>query len=417
MKTFSLFGDIINSEADRWDYSEVAPAQVAAFLKNAGGEAVEVNINSNGGSVTGGIVIANMLKAYNGEVTCNVLGVAASIASVIACAGKTLAMGEGSFLMVHNPFAYTSGTAEELRKDADTLDKMRDAIIAIYKGKCGDGKEDELKMLMDDESWLSRDEARKFGFEVTDYAGDLKAAASLTRRAYDRAPEGAKALLKFEAKKPEEKPAQNAAEGAQEAPEAQAEAPAENPAPVEEAAQSAANEAVHAGEVLQPTAEYAVPEKPAAPVEEKAKPADNWEARFKGLSTKYNALNDVLKNTKADYEAKLSAITAERDNLKSQLDQHGKDLDVANAKLSELTTKVNEGVEALAKATEELATSRDSLTKANERVAHLEQTRDLLTAGVLTPPAESGYAAKMKAAKTPEEREALRAQKKAGKIK
>lgn len=418
MKTFGLYGDIIGGEADRWDYSEVAPSQIAAFLKNAGGEAVEVNINSNGGSVTGGIAIANMLKAYPGEVTCNVLGVAASIASVIACAGKTLAMGEGSFLMVHNPFAYTSGTAEELRKDADTLDKMRDAIIAIYKGKCGDGKEDELKMLMDDESWLSRDEARKFGFAVADYEGELKAAASLTRRAYDRAPEAVKAMLKFEAKKPAaEKPAENAPEATAEAPEAQAEAPAENPAPAEGTQQNAANEAVHAGEVLQPTAEYAVPEKPAAPVEEKAKPADNWEARFKGLSTKYNALNDVLKNTKADYEAKLSAITAERDNLKSQLDQHGKDLDAANAKLSELTTKVNEGVEALAKATEELATSRDSLTKANERVAHLESTRDLLTAGVLTPPAESSYKAKMANAKTPEEREALRNAKKAGKIK
>lgn len=415
MKTFNLFGDVIGGEADRWDYSEVTPAQVAAFLKNAGGEAVEVNINSNGGSVTGGIAIANMLKAYPGEVTCNVLGVAASIASVIACAGKTLAMGEGSFLMVHNPFAYTSGTAEELRKDADTLDKMRDAIIAIYKGKCGDGKEDELKMLMDDESWLSRDEARKFGFAVEDYAGELKAAASLTRRAYDRAPEAVKAMLKFEAKKPA---AENAVEGAQEAPEAQAEAPAENPAPAEGTQQSAANEAVHAGEVLQPTAEYTVPEKPAAPApEEKAqKPADNWEARFKGLSTKYNALNDVLKNTKADYEAKLSAITAERDNLKSQLDQHGKDLDAANAKLSELTTKVNEGVEALAKANGDLAEARNSLTAANERVAHLESTRDLLTAGVLTPPAESSYKAKMANAKTPEEREALRAQKKAGKI-
>lgn len=414
MKTFNLFGDVIGGEADRWDYSEVAPAQVAAFLKNAGGEAVEVNINSNGGSVTGGIAIANMLKAYPGEVTCNVLGVAASIASVIACAGKTLAMGEGSFLMVHNPFAYTSGTAEELRKDADTLDKMRDAIIAIYKGKCGD-KEDELKMLMDDESWLSRDEARKFGFAVADYEGELKAAASLTRRAYDRAPEAVKAMLKFEEKKPAaEKPAQNAVEGAQEAPEAQAEAPAENPAPAEGTQQNAANEAVHAGEVLQPTAEYKVPEKPA---EEKAqKPADNWEARFKGLSTKYNALNDVLKNTKADYEAKLSAITAERDNFKSQLDQKGKDLDSANAKLSELTTKVNEGAQALLKANEDLAQTRNSLKAAEDKAAHLEATRDMLTAGVLTPPAESSYKAKMAKAKTPEEREALRNAKKAGKI-
>lgn len=410
MKTFNLFGDVIGGEADRWDYSEVTPAQVAAFLKGAGGEAVEVNINSNGGSVTGGIAIANMLKAYPGEVTCNVLGVAASIASVIACAGKTLAMGEGAFLMIHNPWAYTSGTAEDLRKDAETLDKMRDAIIAIYKGKCGD-KEDELKMLMDDESWLSRDEARKFGFAVEDYAGELKAAASLTRRAYDRAPEAVKAMLKFEAKKPAaERPAENAPEATAEAPEAQAEAPAENPAPAEGTQQNAANEAVHAGEVLQPTAEYAVPEKPAAPVEEKAKPADNWEARFKGLSTKYNAMQ-------AAHKAALDALTAERDNFKSQCDLAMQDLTVAKAKVSELTTQVEEGTKALTKANADLAEVRNSLTKANEQVAHLEATRDMLTAGVLTPPAESSYKAKMATARTPEEREALRAQKKAGKIK
>lgn len=409
MKTFNLFGDVIGGEAERWDYSEVAPAQVAAFLKNAGGEAVEININSNGGSVTGGIAIANMLKAYPGEVTCNVLGVAASIASVIACAGKTLAMGEGSFLMVHNPFAYTSGTAEELRKDADTLDKMRDAIIAIYKGKCGD-KEDELKMLMDDESWLSRDEARKFGFAVADYEGELKAAASLTRRAYDKAPEGAKALLKFEAKKPAaEKPAENAAENAveaaTEAPEAQAEAPAENPAPAEGTQQNAANAAVDATPVATPEEETAAP----APEEKAQKPADNWEARFKGLSTKYNQLQ-------AAHKAALDALTAERDNFKSQYNQAAQDLTVAKAKVSELTTQVEEGTKALTKANADLAEVRNSLTKANEQVAHLEATRDMLTAGVLTPPAESSYKAKMAKAKTPEEREALRNAKKAGKI-
>lgn len=374
MKTFGLYGDIIGGEADRWDYSEVAPSQVAAFLKGAGGEDVEININSNGGSVTGGIAIANMLKAYNGEVTCNVLGVAASIASVIACAGKTLAMGEGSFLMVHNPWAYTQGTAEDLRKDAETLDKMRDAIVAIYKGKCGD-KEDELKMLMDDESWLSRDEARKFGFAVADYAGELKAAASLTRRAYDKAPEGAKALLKLRAEKPaapaDEKPAQNAAEATQEAPEAKADAPAEEP---------------------------------------KAKSADNWEARFKGLSQKFNAMQ-------AAHKAALEALTAERDNFKSQYNQAAQDLTVAKAKVSELTTQVEEGTKALLKANEDLAQTRNSLKAAEDKAAHLEATRDMLTAGVLTPPPESSYKAKMAEAKTPEEREALRAQKKAGKIK
>ena len=400
MKSFNLFGDIINGEADRWDYSEVAPAQVAAFLKGADGEDVEININSNGGSVTGGIAIANMLKGYSGDVTCNVLGVAASIASVIACAGKTLAMGDGAFLMIHNPWAYTQGTAEDLRKDAETLDKMRDAIVAIYKGKCG-GDEKDLKALMDAETWLSRDEARKAGFEVADYAGELKAAASLTRRAYDKAPEGAKALLQLRAEKPADTPA-----------------PEEAPAKAPQTAQDASD----AGEVGTPAPAEETPQnEPSGPQDEAQaekpadtpapKPSENWEARFKGLSQKYNAMQ-------AEHKTALDAVAAERDDFKSQLDQKGKDLDAANAKLSELARKADEDAKALLKANEDLAAARDSLTAAEDKVRRLESTRDMLTAGVLTPPSvDNSYDAKMKAAKTAEEREALRAAKKAGKIK
>ena len=413
MKSFNMLGDIINSEADRWYFSEVTPAQVAAFLKGADGEDVEININSNGGSVTGGIAIANMLKGYSGKVTCNVLGVAASIASVIACAGKTLAMGEGSFLMIHNPWAYTQGTAEDLRKDADTLDKMRDAIIAVYKGKCG-GDEKDLKALMDAETWLSRDEAREAGFDIVDSAGGLKAAASLTRRVYDKAPEAAKALVQFQAEKPE-KPEKPAEEPAPE--EAPAEAPQTaqdasdagevgTPAPAEETPQNEPSAPQDEAQAAAPAQEPA--EKPAP---EAKKPSENWEARFKGLSQKLNDLQ-------AQHKAALEAAIAERDNFKSQYDQAMKDLDAVNAKLSDLVAQVEEGAKTLLKANEDLAQTRDSLKAAEDKAAHLESTRDMLTAGVLTPPSvDNSYDAKMKAAKTAEEREALRAAKKAGKIK
>lgn len=412
MISFNMFGDIIDSEADRWYFAEVTPAQVAAFLRNAGGEDVEININSNGGSVTGGIAIANMLKGYSGKVTCNVLGVAASIASVIACAGKALAMGDGAFLMVHNPWAYTQGTAEDLRKDAETLDKMRDAIVAIYKGKCG-GDEKDLKALMDAETWLSRDEARKAGFEVADYAGELKAAASLTRRAYDKAPEGAKALLQLRAEKPaeaaapEETPEEAPAEAAQTAQDASVGEEVGTPAPAEETPQNEPGAPQDEAQGVAPVEEPA--EKPAP--EPKAKAPDNWEARFKGLSQKLNDLQ-------AQHKAALEAAIAERDNFKSQYDQAMKDLDAVNAKLSDLVSQVEEGAKTLLKANEDLAQTRDSLKAAEDKAAHLESTRDMLTAGVLTPPSvDSSYDAKMKAAKTAEEREALRAAKKAGKIK
>ena len=124
-KQFNIFGDIVANDADRLFESDVMPAMFVGWLSKQEGD-IEISINSNGGDVAGGLAIANAIKGYTkGEVTCNVLGVAASMASVIACAGKRLCMGQGAFLMVHNPWTVTMGNAEDLRKDADTLDKMR----------------------------------------------------------------------------------------------------------------------------------------------------------------------------------------------------------------------------------------------------------------------------------------------------
>lgn len=359
MKSFNLFGDIVENDADRWFESDVTPALFIGWLNKQEGD-LEVNINSNGGSVTGGLAIANAIKAYSkGEITCNVLGIAASMASVIACAGKRLCMGEGAFLMVHNPWTATMGNAEELRKDADTLDKMRDSILGFYQAKCPDKTSDDLKALMDAETWLNPADAIAQGFAVEAYAGELKAAASLTRRAIDKAPEAARALMEFRDHKPE------AAKGV---------------------------------------------------------PADNWEARFKGLSQKFNDLQRrsaaSLAEIDEQHKAALEAKDAEINSFKDQLETSAKDLADANAKISELSAKLEEGAKALRQATDDLAATRDSLKAAEDKAKHLEETRDALTAGVLTPPAVgTTYADKMKAARTPEEREALRAQKRAGKIK
>ncbi|MBQ1428026.1 MAG: ATP-dependent Clp protease proteolytic subunit [Kiritimatiellae bacterium] len=370
--TFNILGDIVANDGDRWFESDVMPAMVIGWLAKQDGN-IEININSNGGDVAGGLAIANAIKGYTkGKKTCNVLGVAASMASVIACAGDELKMGQGAFLMVHNPWTVTMGNAEELRKDADTLDKMRDSILSFYQSKAYGKSADDLKALMDAETWLSADEAREAGFLVDDYAGEMKAAASLTRRAFAKAPDAAKALVEFHDRKP----------GAPAEPPAQPEASGSKPTP----------------------------------------DADNWENRYRGLSQKFTDLEKksvgMLAAAEEQHKAALAARDAENAALKTQLEQGAKDLADANAKVSELSAKLEEGAKALQKATDDLAATRDSLTKAEEQVKHLESTRDALTAGVLTPPAVGGsYADKMKSAKTPEEREALRAQKRAGKIK
>ena len=413
--TFNLLGDIVANDAERWFESDIVPGMVIGWLAKQDGD-IEININSNGGDVAGGLAIANAIKAYTkGKKTCNVLGVAASMASVIACAGDELKMGQGAFLMVHNPWTVTMGNAEELRKDADTLDKMRDSILSFYQSKSTKSA-DELKELMDAETWISREMANDFGFEVYDYEGELRAAASLTRRAFAKAPDGARGFVDFKAEKPAA-----GQETAPKAPETPAEAPAptdgEEPAPTPETPAEAPEAAP------EPTPAPADSEEPAPTPEKPAPiPAENWEARFKGLSAKFNDLQRRAIADLADAEKKhadaLQARDAENASLKSQLETSVKDLADANAKVSELSAKLDESTKALQTATADLAQVRDSLKAAEDKATELEKTRDLLTAGVLTPPATNeSYAAKMKAAKTPEEREKLRAQKRAGKIK
>lgn len=380
-KAFNIFGDIVANDGERWFESDIMPSMFVGWLAKQEGD-IEVNINSNGGDVAGGLAIANAIRGYKkGEVTCNVLGVAASMASVIACAGRRLCMGKGAFLMVHNPWTITQGNAEDLRKDAETLDKMRDSIVAFYQLKNSKSVE-EIKEMMDAETWISREAANDFGFDVFDYAGEFKAAASLSRRVFGNAPEAAAAFVKLgEKAETDGTPETNGTE-----------------APVAEAP--------------------VVPEVPSSP----APAAENWEARFKGLSAKFNDLQRKSLEAAAAVEKEKNAIIEARDveisTLKSQLETGAKDLADAKAKISELSACLEESKATLQKATDDLAQTRDSLKAAEDKAAELEKTRDLLTAGVLTPaPTAETYAEKMKSAKTPEEREKLRAAKRAGKIK
>jgi hypothetical protein len=303
--------------------------------------------------------------------------------------------------MIHNPWTVTMGNADDLRKDAATLDKMRDSIVTFYQSKSTKTAE-ELKELMDAETWISREMANDFGFEVEDYEGELKAAASLSRRAFAKAPDAAKALVEFHDRKPEAPKAENI-----------------NSDTSEVSANAPTAKTVEAGEASGAVAR-ATTIGVSTPAPEA--PEGNWEERFKGLSKKYNAAQkagmEALVQQEAKFKAEIEARDAQIKDFKSQLETSAKDLADANAKVSELSAKLDESTKALQTANADLAQTRDSLQKAEDKAAELEKTRDLLTAGVLTPaPEGSTYAEKMKAAKTPEEREKLRKAKLAGKIK
>ena len=141
-----------------------------------GGE-IQVNINSPGGAVFDGIAIYNLLAQRRERVSVHVYGLAASIASVIALAGRSLTMGKGTMFMIHDPWSMTVGDAESHRKTADILEKIGAQIIDIYRGHTA-LTDEELGEAMKQETWYTAEDAVDAGF-ASSVVGEEAAAAVL----------------------------------------------------------------------------------------------------------------------------------------------------------------------------------------------------------------------------------------------
>lgn len=131
-------------------------------LNNLNGKDVDIHINSGGGDVFESIAICNNIKDYDGEVRIIVDSLAGSGASIIATAAKVY-MYSNSMQMIHKAWTFTWGNADELREEADKLDKVDSAVSASYKNKFV-GTDEELNNLLAAESWLTAEECIALGF-------------------------------------------------------------------------------------------------------------------------------------------------------------------------------------------------------------------------------------------------------------
>lgn len=130
--------------------------------ENKNASRIDIYINSPGGSVSEGITIYNILKRTRAYKRVFIDGFACSIASVIAMAGNSICMPKSSMQMIHNAWTLAMGNANELRKMADDLDKINEVVISAYMSKFK-GTENELRKLLDNESYLTADECLKYG--------------------------------------------------------------------------------------------------------------------------------------------------------------------------------------------------------------------------------------------------------------
>ncbi|MGC3025799.1 head maturation protease, ClpP-related [Burkholderia sp. DN3021] len=172
--------------------------QLDAAAANA--SAIVVAINSMGGDVFDAFAIYNALRRHQGKVKVRVDGVAASAASLIAMAGDEIVMPENALLMIHNAHTVTAGEAKDLRRVADLLDNAGDGILAAYAAKSGQSV-DEIRAMMDAETWLTAAQAKDKGFcDTIEAAVKLSASASSTAllARFSAVPEVVRALVDAE---------------------------------------------------------------------------------------------------------------------------------------------------------------------------------------------------------------------------
>jgi len=157
-----------------------APKDISDVLEGLIGEPIEVDINSGGGSVFAGSEIYTLLKAYVGKVTINIMGIAASAASVIAAAGDLVNISPTAQIMIHNVQWSASGDNREMLHAAEILENYNKSIANAYILKTG-LSQGELLELMNKETWLNATQAKEKGFaDEIMFDDDNKLVASLS---------------------------------------------------------------------------------------------------------------------------------------------------------------------------------------------------------------------------------------------
>lgn len=152
--TIEIFEQVSSSTLSRISY----------MVGNARDE-ITVRINSSGGEVFAALSIYNVLK---GKCNVEILGLAASAASLIACAGKRITIARNALFMIHAPKTllvdyYDKQTLEKL---SNTLAKTEENILQAYQTRVPNFQ------MPEDDLWLSASEAKSLGF-VDEIIGEV----------------------------------------------------------------------------------------------------------------------------------------------------------------------------------------------------------------------------------------------------
>lgn len=166
-----------------WLGDEITPAAFKKELYDLGeGRPVTVLVNSPGGEVIAASVIRSILQEYPGKVTADIVGLAASAATIVITGADHIRMRESALMMIHDPSTIAWGTIDDIRQALGVLETVKDSILDTYETRTGRAR-DELARMMKRTTWMTAREAFDYGFVDEIVTGSIKKAPAGNLRA------------------------------------------------------------------------------------------------------------------------------------------------------------------------------------------------------------------------------------------
>lgn len=204
------FLDIISDSYDFWTgmvYSKVQEIiDKVNYYKPA---KIKCIIDSEGGDAQTGLSIYNFLVRCDAKIEVEIIGLAGSIASVIAMAANKgkLRIARNAFMMIHKAEGICYGTSDEIRQAADLVDLYTAQVVDIYSQRTGKTVDEINKLIENGDYWMAGEDCVTQGFAdetFNDVTPNLQIAARLDTSVYKNIPAQIRAQLKPETDLPED---------------------------------------------------------------------------------------------------------------------------------------------------------------------------------------------------------------------
>jgi ATP-dependent Clp protease protease subunit len=157
-----LYDAIASDDEEAQWWGGTSPRAFAKELQGIKSGTINLRINSPGGSVFGARAMASALERTHARVVAHVDGLAASAASLLAASADEVVMHDGAMLMIHDPWGFSVGNAQDMREQAELLDKVAGTLAQTYAKRAGKTV-DEAREWMRAETWFDADEALAAG--------------------------------------------------------------------------------------------------------------------------------------------------------------------------------------------------------------------------------------------------------------